>query len=177
MELKEKQIRSEEVFKCKVFTVRKDDVLLPDGTVTERDVVNHLGGVCIAAKKTDGTFIVVNQYRYALNQELTEFVAGKKEKGEDPLETAKRELIEESGYEAANFECFGKFIPTCGYDNEVIDLYYADDLTYVGQNLDSNEFLNVSSMTLDDIMEKIHNGEITDGKTIILAYKLKEADK
>ena len=81
---------------------------------------------------------------------------------------------EETGYLAEHWEDLGAFVPTCGYDNEVIHLYYADDLTFVGQHLDDTEFLNVFTMSLENIFREINEGKIQDGKTIILAYKLKE---
>ena len=177
MKLKEECLKKNEVFRCKVFTIYQDEVKLPNGEITERDVVDHKGGVCIAAQKDNGKFIMVEQYRYALNQNLIEFVAGKKEENEDKLITAKRELVEESGYSAKTWQYLGYFVPTCGYDNEIIDLYFAKDLEFVGQKLDDTEFLETFDMSLEEIMSKIEDGTIIDGKTIILAYKLKEVLK
>lgn len=172
MKLEEKQLKRTPIYEGKVIKVYVDDVELPDGHKSKREIVEHRGGVTIAARKEDGTLIMVNQYRYALNRVMKEFVAGKKEYGEEPLLTAQRELEEESGYVADKWVNMGRFIPTCGYDNEIIDLFYAEGLHFVGQHLDENEFLNVYSMSLSDIIKEIEDGTIQDGKTIILAYKL-----
>lgn len=174
MELEEKQLKREVIYEGRVIHVYKDDVLLPDGSTSIREVISHRGGVCIAARKEDGSFLMVQQYRYALGRVFKEFVAGKREEGDEPLERAKAELQEETGYLAEHWEDLGAFVPTCGYDNEVIHLYYADDLTFVGQHLDDTEFLNVFTMSLENIFREINEGKIQDGKTIILAYKLKE---
>jgi len=177
MKLDEKQINREVIFQGKVFNVYKDKIILPDNTESFRELVEHKGGVCIAAKMENNDYLMVTQYRYPIKQVFFEFVAGKKEQDEDPLKTAQRELIEETGYQAKNFIYMGSFVPTCGYSSEIIDMYYADDLTFVGQNLDENEFLNVSSIKLDDLIEMIMNNEVTDAKTIILALKLKNLGK
>lgn len=177
MKLDEKQISREVIFKGKVFNVYKDKITLPDETESFRELVEHRGGVCIAAKNENNEYLMVSQYRYPIKQIFFEFVAGKKEQGEDPLKTAERELIEETGYQAKNFSYMGSFVPTCGYSSEIIDMYYADDLTFIGQNLDENEFLNVSSIKLDDLITMIMNDELKDAKTIILALKLKNLGK
>ena len=160
------------VYEGPIFKVYSDQVELPDGQIAKRDIVKHLGGVCIAARKKDGTILMVRQYRYALQREFREFVAGKREPNDTPLERAKAELEEETGYIAHHWEYMGHFIPTCGYDNENIELFYADDLEFVAQHLDETEFLQVFSMPLGEIIKEIEDGKILDGKTIVLAYKL-----
>ena len=176
MELIEKKISRETVYEGKVFRVHVDDVLLPDGNTSKREIVEHNGGVCIAARKEDGTFLMVRQYRYALQREFREFVAGKREGKDDPLYRAQCELEEETGFRAEKWVDMGKFVPTCGYDTEVIHLYYAEGLSFVGQHLDEHEFLEPYSLSLEEILSEIEKGEILDGKTIILAYKLKELE-
>lgn len=177
MKLTEKQLTSKLIYKGPVFTVYRDEVLLPDDQVSHRDYIKHNGGVCIAAKDKDNNFFLVQQFRYPLDREMIEFPAGKKEKGEDPLDCAMRELVEETGYKTDELISLGCFVPTCGYSTEIIYMYYADKLTFVGQNLDQTEFLNVIKMPLSMIMEKISNNEIIDSKTIIMAYKLSTLNK
>lgn len=175
--LKEVTKNSTLVYEGPVFKVYSDEVILPDGNTSKRDVVSHLGGVCIAARKSDNTFLMVRQYRYALQREFREFVAGKREPNDTPLERAKAELEEETGYIAHHWQYMGHFIPTCGYDNENIELFYADDLEFVAQHLDDTEFLQVFSMPLEEIIKEIEDGNILDGKTIVLAYKLDRLQK
>jgi len=177
MKLEEKKLNRQTIYEGKVFNIYHDEVLLPNDKISYRDLVEHHGGVCIAAKTADDHYLLVQQFRYPLNKIMLEFTAGKKEKGEDPLECAKRELLEETGYQAEEFISLGSFVPTCGYSTEIIHLYYANKLSFVGQALDENEFLNVVSLKLDDILTKIMNNEIDDAKTIIMAFKLDRLNK
>lgn len=177
MKLEEKKLNRQTIYEGKVFNIYHDEVLLPNDKISYRDLVEHHGGVCIAAKTADNHYLLVQQFRYPLNKVMLEFTAGKKEQGEDPLECAKRELLEETGYQAEEFISLGSFVPTCGYSSEVIHLYYASKLSFVGQDLDENEFLNVVYLKLDDILTKIMNNEIDDAKTIIMAFKLDRLNK
>ena len=174
MELTEKRISRKNIYECPVFKVFEDKVELPNGNISTRNIINHRGGVCIAALKENGNILLVKQFRYVYNEVILEFPAGKKELNEDSIETAKRELMEETGYKANTLLFLGSYYPTCGYTNEIIDLYFAKDLEYVGQHLDEDEFLNVTEMNLEKIIELCNNGTIVDGKTMALAYKVKE---
>ena len=121
MELTEKTLSSEIVFDGKIMTVRKDEIELPTGHKSSREVVEHSGGVVILAicqKDEEGKILMVKQFRYPLSEPLLELPAGKLEKGEDPLEAAKRELHEETGYEAAKWEYLGYIFTSPGYSNE-----------------------------------------------------------
>ena len=111
----EKRIKSERIYDGKIINVRKDTVVLPNNRETLREVIEHPGGVAIALEDDDGKFFMVNQFRYGPQMELVEFPAGKKEKGEDSLTTAKREIIEETGYSGKDFIYLGKIIPTGAY--------------------------------------------------------------
>lgn len=175
--LYEKQLEKEYVYEGRVITVRKDKAELPDGSIALREVVEHPGGVCIALEDDDGTFFFVSQWRYAQEKVVLEYPAGKREEGEDPLETAKREIIEETGYEGKDFEYYGEFIPTGAYCAEKIYMYYAKKGTYYGQHLDKDENIRVTKMTLDEVVEKIMKHEITDGKTIALTFMIRERKK
>ena len=117
---------------------------------------------------------MVRQFRYPYKETIYEIPAGKREKGEDPLETGKRELHEECGIIAENYIDLGKIYPSPGYTNEEIYLYAATGLTEVEQELDEDEFLQVTKMKLSTLITKIMSGEITDAKTIAAAFKLKE---
>ncbi|MBR3347228.1 MAG: NUDIX hydrolase, partial [Solobacterium sp.] len=98
----------------------------------------------------------------------------KKEPGEDPLTTARREIVEETGYEGEDFVRLGSLVPTPAYDTEVIELYYARQGKYVGQHLDADENINLSKLTLDEITEKILSGEVDDAKTVAMTFLIKE---
>lgn len=172
--LEEKQISSEYVYCGKVIKVRVDQARIPNGNVTLREVVEHPGGVAIALEDEEGKFFLVTQWRYAQEKEVLEFPAGKREPGEDPLTTAKREIAEETGYTAKDFVYLGEMIPTGAYDSEVIHMYYAKTDSYVGEHFDDDENLVPEKMTLAEIVKKIMDGEITDGKTMVMALKIQE---
>jgi len=175
MKLYEKTLSSETIFEGKVIKVTVDTAELENGNTSTREVVHHNGGACMVAITETGEILLTTQYRYALGQVLLELPAGKVEKGEDPFETAKRELTEEAGVTAEEYIDLGKFYPTCGYCTEVIHLYGAKKLKTVGQNLDADEFLNVSSEPLETLAVKCLNGEIRDGKTIAGVLRLQYA--
>lgn len=173
-DVKEITLTQEPVFDGKVLHVRKDTVKTPNGIVTGREVIEHPGGVSIALETPEGKFYMVQQYRYAQDEVMIEFPAGKKEKGEDPLTCVKREVVEETGYEAIDIISLGQMIPTPAYDTEVIDLYYGRQGEYQGQSLDEDENITLLQMTLDEIIDKIVSGEIRDGKTMAMALLVKE---
>lgn len=167
----EKRLSRQDIFEGKVIRVAKDKVSLDDGTIASRELVFHNGGVCIALKDDDKYFMV-RQYRYALGKEMLEFPAGKIEKDEEPDEAIEREVIEETGYKAKDIIKLGKVIPTCGYDNEKIYLYYGLAGENVGQHFDADERINVEKYTFKEIKEMIKNNTIDDSKTIALMYRI-----
>ncbi len=174
MDLEEKALESTRIYDGAILNVRKDIALLPDGRTAPREVVEHPGGVGIALEDEEGKFFMVTQWRYGQRKVMTEFPAGKKEKGEEPLVTAKREIIEETGYEGLDFVHLGKLVPTPAYDEEVIDLYYARKGRKLGQHLDDDEYLNVTRMSLNEIIDGIMNGTIDDAKTVAMAFMIRE---
>ena len=125
MECIEKRIDGEVKYNGVIVKVRLDHAQLENGKIVRREVVEHPGGVGIALEDEEGRFFMVTQYRYAQEKIMLEYPAGKKEKGEDPLTTAKREIVEETGYEGRDFVYLGNMVPTPAYDTEVIELYYA----------------------------------------------------
>lgn len=172
-EFLEKEVQAETYFQGFVFTAKKFTVELPDGSKHSREVVLHNGGSCIAAMREDGKFILVRQYRFAVQQELLEFPAGKIESHEQAKLCAIRELEEECGYQAKNVLDMGYIYPTCGYSSEKIYLYFAKNLIETKQHLDDGENLSVVYLSLDEIIALIEQGKIHDGKTVALAYKIK----
>ncbi len=174
MELKEETLTKNVVYDGKIITVRSDTAKTPDGQIVPREVVEHPGGVGIALEDEDGKFFMVTQFRYAQQKVMIEFPAGKKEPGEDPLMTAKREIIEETGYEGVDFVRLGQLVPTPAYDTEVIDLFYAKQGKFAGQHLDEDENLNLSKMSVDELTDAIVHGKIDDAKTVAMTFLIKE---
>ncbi len=173
-DLSQKKLSEEEIYKGFMLRVRKDKAQLPDGQCVEREVVEHPGGVAIALEDEKGEFYMVTQWRYAQEQVTLEFPAGKKEPGEDPLETAKREIIEETGYEGKDWRLIGSMMPTPAYDTEVIELYYAKKGAFRGQHLDSDEDLDVRTYSLKELTDKAVRGELHDAKTMYMALLVNE---
>ena len=162
------------IYNGRVVNFHVDDITLCNDEKATRECVDHPGGVGIIALTDDEYVYMVRQFRYPYKESIYEIPAGKREKGEDPLETGKRELQEECGVVAENYIDLGRIYPSPGYTNEEIYLYAATGLTEVEQNLDEDEFLQVTKMKLTTLITKIMSGEITDAKTIAAAFKLKE---
>ncbi len=173
-DMREKTLSRQTVYDGAIIKVHKDQAETADGQLTSREVVQHPGGVGIALEDEDGKFFVVTQWRYAQEVQTVEFPAGKKEKGEDPLVTAKREIAEETGYEGTDWIYLGKMYPTPAYDTEIIDLYYAKKGQYLGQHLDADEKINVSRMSLEELTDAIYTGKIADAKTMGMTFLVKE---
>lgn len=173
MELKEKTLVKKTVLNGNLFNVRNDSVQLVNGDIVTRELIEHPGGACVAAFDENNNVYLVTQYRYGQQRSMIEFPAGKLAPGEDPRDCAKRELMEETGYVAGKLVFIGEFVPTGAYLQERIYMYYADDLTLVGQSLEPDEFLELSCISFDKLVEKVLIGEITDGKTIAMTLKIK----
>jgi len=170
----EKQLERQEIFEGKVIHVVKDKVLIEkNGNTSYREAVFHNGGVCIALKDSDGKYFVVRQYRYVPDQTLIELPAGKIEKGEDPFIAIQREAVEETGRSAKNIKPLGYIIPTCGYSNEKIYLYFGEVDEYKGQNLDFDEALEVEKYSLAELEDMIKKDLIVDAKTICLINRVR----
>lgn len=173
MEFEEKTLSVENIYDGKVIKVRKEQVELPDGRTSMRELIGHPGGVGVIAVDENRQVFMVSQYRIAARSMMLEIPAGKLEYGENPLECGKRELIEETGYEAKEFTHLGAYYATPGYCEEVLNIYLAKDLKFVGQNLDDGEFLNVKKYDLDELYTMVMNNEIHDAKTAIAILKAK----
>ncbi|MCL1866994.1 MAG: NUDIX hydrolase [Oscillospiraceae bacterium] len=177
----EKTLSEERVYDGKILRIRRDTVELPNKNEATREVIEHNGGVCVLPLTDGDEVIMVKQFRYPFGGELLEIPAGKLEVGEDPLVCGKRELLEETGCTADSYEYLGKLYPTPAYCTEVIHMYLArgiheangDSLTYKGNFLDSDEFLNVVKLPFDKVIDMIFRNEISDAKTQISMLKTK----
>ena len=170
--LVEVRIDSERVFDGRLLHVRRDTVRLPSGSVATREYIVHPGAVLVAPRLPDGSWVVERQFRYPAGRVFLEFPAGKRDPGESALETGKRELLEEAGYEAAKWTRLGAIHPGVGYTDEVIELWRAEGLTHVGRRLDEDEHLDVVSMSGAELLAAFDRGEITDAKTVATLFWL-----
>ena len=166
-DLTEHFVAGELVFDGSLLKVRRDEVRLPDGHRAWREYVEHPGAVMMLAYVDQGTILLERQYRYPKQRHFIELPAGKLETGEEPLATARRELIEECGYEAAEWRRLMTMDPCIGYSNEVIHLYAARGLKHVGAKLDVGEHLETFEAKVADAVEWVRDGIITDTKTMI----------
>ena len=173
MNLEEKQIKAEYMYKGRIINLRRDEVLLPNGNTALREVIEHPGGVCVAAITENDEVLMVRQFRYPYSEVVLEIPAGKRDSAdENPLECGKRELREETGATAANFIPLGELYPSPGYCGEIIWLYAASGLSFGNQDTDEDEFLEVEKIPLKKAVEMIMNGEIKDAKTQAAILKL-----
>ena len=172
MDLTEKQLKAEYVFRGKIFNARVDEALMPDGRTAVREVVEHNGGVMVAPLDSDGNLYFVDQFRYPYFEVVTELPAGKLEKGEDPYEAGIRELKEETGMTAEKIISLGKLYPSPGYCGEIIHLYLATGLTYGEQDPDDDEFLEVKKIHISKAVEMVMNGDLPDSKTQVGVLKI-----
>lgn len=168
--LVEIELGTETVFSGKLLEVRRDRIRLPDGVEATREFVVHPGAVLVVPVLDDGRLVLERQFRYPIRRVMLEFPAGKIDTGESPLATAKRELVEEVGYAAATWKRLGTIHPEIGYSTEFIDLFEATGLTHVGAQLDEGEFLDVVTMTEDELLTTFDCGGVTDGKTIAALF-------
>ena len=167
MNITEKTLKTERIYEGKVINLRVDTVELPDKKYSKREIVEHPGAVGIIGVNNDGKVILVRQYRKAVDDFLLEIPAGKMEPREDPLECAKREFKEETGYSASSFYALSHCYTSPGFSNEKIYLFKAENLFKGVAEPDEDEYIEVVEIPFDQALEKIDKGEIRDSKTII----------
>ncbi|MBQ0138233.1 MAG: NUDIX hydrolase [Kurthia sp.] len=165
----EKTISSEPIYSGRIISVKKDQVLLPNGEIASRELVVHPGAVGIIPITNDGRLIVVEQYRKPLERSLVEIPAGKLEPGEEPAVTAVRELEEETGFGANSFTYLQTIATSPGFADEVVHLYVAKDLYRIENpaSPDEDEFVELMTITLEEAEQMIEDGRIFDAKTVI----------
>lgn len=161
----ESTVSSRLVYDGGLLQVYRDQVRLHDGTLAWREYVRHPGAVMMLAFVDDETILLERQYRYPKQRHYIEIPAGKLEPNEPPLDTAKRELIEECGFEASEWWKIATLDPSIGYSTEVIHLYGARGLRHVGASLDVGEHLQVFEAKIGDVIDWIHEGVVSDTKT------------
>lgn len=171
MELFEKKINSKQIFDGVVVKLYVDDIELPNGKKSIREVVRHPGAVCVIPIDEDENVIMIKQFRYPFNEVLLEIPAGKLEPNEDPYDAVIRELEEESGVNAKNVEYIGTIYTTVAILDEKIHMYLATDLTYTNAHPDDGEFLEVEKIPLKTLVDMVMDGKIPDSKTQIAILK------
>ena len=167
MEFKEEMVSQETVYEGVIVNVRRDKARLMDGRITNREVVEHPGGVAVFAMDDQGRVALVRQYRYPMGEETLELPAGKLEPGEDPRDSGLRELAEETGLVPGTFEDMGCLYSSPGILAERIYLYFAKDLTQGPTHPDDGEFVETVWLPYQDLVDKARRGEIKDGKTLV----------
>ena len=171
-DLSEETVSSELVYDGKLLKVHKDTVRMPDGALKTREYIRHIGAICVIPVTDDNRVILVRQFRYPFHEVITEVPAGKFDSTEeDRLGAAKRELLEETGLTADEFIPLGGLYTSVAYSNEFISIYMARGLHQQDQKLDEGEFLNVFSVPLNELFERVMAGEISDPKTQIAVLK------
>ena len=163
----EKKIQTIATLRAASFSVHLDDVVLRDGKATRRIRIEHPEAAAILAFTSEEEILMVRQHRYALGRETLEIPAGKLDPGEKPEGCARRELLEETGYQAESFERVYTYAPALGYSNELIHIFRAHHLVRVSAGIDEEEISSVECLPLEEVQGLIREGRILDGKTLI----------
>jgi len=163
----EKTLESRRVYHGRLLEVFEDSVSLPDGQTARREYIRHSGAVIILPMLDDHTILLERQYRYPVHRHFLELPAGKIDSGEAHAATARRELLEETGYEALDWTHLFTTYPCVGYSNERLEFYLARNLHYVGHSGEEGEFLETIALPVNQGLALMESGEITEAKTII----------
>lgn len=165
--LVERQLDSTQVYQGHFLDVRRDRIELPDGKTAHREYIRHPGAVMVVPLLDDGRLLMERQYRYPMGRVMLEFPAGKLDAGEPPLRCGQRELLEETGYSAAEWAYAGVLNNAIAYSDEGIHIYFARGLRRGEQQLDEGEFLDLVIHSVDELDQLAASGELTDAKTLI----------
>ena len=171
-----KRLKRELKYEGKIITVYSDQIRFPDGKTAQWDYIHHVGAAAVVPVLPNGNILMVKQFRNAVDRYTLEIPAGALDSAEEPGRVcAARELEEETGYRAERLEWLITLRTTIAFCNERIEVYVATDLKTTQQNLDEDEYVEVASYPLEDLLNKIFSGEIEDSKTVsaLLAYKTK----
>jgi len=163
----EKTLKTEWIYKGRVVNLKIDEVELPNGRKSKREIIVHRGAAAILPIDDDGNIVMVKQYRKPAEKILLEIPAGTLEEGEDPLECAKRELIEETGFAAREFTPLISFYSTPGFTTERLHIYIAKGLYEESGEMDFDEFIEIEKIPFNEALSMVLEGKIEDAKTII----------
>jgi ADP-ribose pyrophosphatase len=174
MTFEEKTLKTEQIYSGKILNLRRDKVTTVNGGTAYREIIEHPGGVVLAAITGDDKMVMVRQFRKAVEKVVFEAPAGKLEHGEEIIQAAIRELKEETGYTAKQIESMGSYFSSCGYTSEKLHIFLCRDLSPGQTEFDEHEALIVEEYPLKDLFQQALSGRIDDAKTalaIILAYE------
>jgi len=166
-DFQEKTMASKKIFQGKIINLRKDKVRLPNGKITNREIVEHPGAVVILALNEKKEILMIRQFRKATEEVIWELPAGKIERGETLENCAKRELVEETGYYPKKIEELLTYFSAPGFCDEKLTLFFTEDLEKRCKNEDEDEFIQVENLTIDQALKMVENNLIKDAKTII----------
>lgn len=170
LNLRETQVESRRIYEGRILNLRVDRVMLPDGRNCSREVVEHAPAVAVVAENEKGEVLLIDQFRYSVNQTVIELPAGIVERGEDLADAAVRELREETGWKPSSIERAITFYSSPGFSSEELIMFYATDLTFDKLPQDEDEFIVPRFVSRDEAERMIEAGEITDGKTLLGLY-------
>jgi ADP-ribose pyrophosphatase len=168
-----KVLKKTQLHQGRVFALIREKITLPNGTTVDLDIIRHPGAAAMVPLSEDGSLVMIRQYRHAIGEYIWEIPAGTLNPDESPLECAKRELIEETGYSATGWEELGAIIPVPGYSDEKIHIFLAQGLCPARQDLDPDEILHVRKIPLEEALRMVEKGEIKDSKTISSLFLLR----
>lgn len=166
-EFPERTFKTEQIYNGRIIKLRKDTIILPDGRTTAREIVEHPGAVVILAEKKDNKIIFVRQFRKAVEEYLLELPAGTIEPLEKTIDCARRELEEETGYQAEDWQEIYSYFSAPGFCNEKLTFYFAQNLIKTSSHTDQDEFIEIVEVDKEEIINLLKNGKIKDAKSLV----------